>query len=70
MIPQSTWIVVAGTYEDNEYCSSSDILIRMEDYYRLYSELSVTDDDFRFERIGEIVKKETGEKEEEAYGDS
>ena len=70
LIPQSTWIVVAGTYEDNEYCSGSDILIRMEDYYRLYSELSVTDDDFRFERIGEIVKKETGEKEEEAYGDS
>ena len=51
------YVVVIGTYEDNEYCSGDDILIRMEDYHKLYSDFSITDETFYFERIGTIVKK-------------
>lgn len=53
----SKYVVVIGTYEDNEYCSGDDILIRMEDYHKLYSDFSITDETFYFERIGTIVKK-------------
>ena len=53
-------IYIIGTYKDTEYCSGSDILLRMEDYHRLYSEHSVTTDEFYFERIGAVYTK--GEK--------
>lgn len=54
---KTKYVIVIGTYEDNEYCSGDDILIRMEDYHRIYSDFSVTDETFYFERIGTIVKK-------------
>ena len=48
-----------GTFEENKYCKGADILIRMEDYHRLFRKFSITDEEFFFERIGKIVKKET-----------
>lgn len=56
-LPKNTMVIVIGTYEENEHCSGSDILIRLSDYQRLYSRLSVTDEDFYFERIGTITEK-------------
>ena len=53
-----TKIYIIGTYKDNDYCSENDILLRMEDYHRLYSEHSVTTDAFYFERIGSVYIKE------------
>lgn len=53
-----TKVYIIGTYKDTEYCSGSDILLRMEDYHRLYSEHSVTTDAFYFERIGAVYIKE------------
>ncbi|MBQ8496540.1 MAG: hypothetical protein IJ489_03685 [Clostridia bacterium] len=53
-----TKIYIIGTYKDTEYCSESDILLRMDDYHRLYSEHSVTTDTFYFERIGAVYTKE------------
>lgn len=54
----TTYIVIVGTYEENPYCSDGDILIMMDDYHKLYSEFSVMDENFYFERIGEIYTKE------------
>ena len=56
LIPKHETVIVAGTYRDNEYCSDDDVLLRMEDYYRFYSRLSITDSDFYFKRIERIVK--------------
>jgi|GEM_PF-1687472 hypothetical protein len=58
-LPRNTAVIVVGTYEENEYCSGTDILVRLEDYQRLYSALSVTDGDFYFERIDTVLKKES-----------
>lgn len=53
----SKMLLIIGTYEENEYCSDGDILVRMEDYHKIYSEFSITDEEFYFERIGTIMKK-------------
>lgn len=31
-LPRNTAVIVVGTYEENEYCSGTDILVRLEDY--------------------------------------
>lgn len=49
---------IAGTYKENEYCSGNDILVSMDDYHQIYSDISVTDRKDRFKRIGMIWKKE------------
>ena len=49
---------IAGTYKENEYCSGNDILVSMDDYYRIYSDLSVTDRNDHFKRIGAVYQKE------------
>lgn len=54
---RSKYVVVIGTYEDNEYCSGDDVLIRMEDYHQIFLKFSITDESFYFERIGTVVKK-------------
>ncbi|MBQ9747740.1 MAG: hypothetical protein IJV98_03045 [Clostridia bacterium] len=54
----AAYLVIVGTYEENPYCSDEDILIMMEDYHILYSEFSIMDENFYFERIGEIYAKE------------
>jgi hypothetical protein len=54
----SGMIILIGTYEENPYCSGSDILIRLGDYHRLYSAFSVAEGSFCFERIGTVYKKE------------
>jgi hypothetical protein len=54
----SGMIVLIGTYEENPYCSDSDILIGLGDYHRLYSAFSVAEGSFCFERIGTVYKKE------------
>lgn len=54
----TTYIVIVGTYEENPYCSDGDILILMEDYHTLYSEFSIMDENFYFERIVEIYARE------------
>ena len=46
-----------GVYEENEYCSGNDLLVCMEDYHRLYSEFSIMDESFFFERIGAVYTK-------------
>lgn len=51
-------IYIIGTYKDTEYCYGSDVLLRIEDYHRLYSEHSVTTESFYFKRIGEVYTKE------------
>ena len=58
-IPKNETVLVIGTFEENKYCKGADILIRMEDYHRLFRKFSITDEEFFFERIGKIVKKET-----------
>ena len=57
-LPEKAYVHIIGTYEENDYCSGNDMLVCMEDYHRLYSEFSITDESFFFERIGEIYKKE------------
>ncbi|MBQ8497020.1 MAG: ABC transporter permease [Clostridia bacterium] len=52
---ETTQVIIVGTYEENEYCSGNDMLVCMEDYHRLYSEFSITDESFRFERIGKFM---------------
>ncbi len=53
----TTYLVIVGTYEENPYCSGEDILILMDDYHRLYSEFSIMDENFYFERIGAIYER-------------
>ena len=48
-------VVIAGTYEKNEFCSGNEVLVSMEDYHKLYSLISLTDPDYHFHRIGEVV---------------
>ncbi len=55
---EMSFVVIAGTYKENPYCSGNDILMRMEDYNKIYAEFSLTDDVFCFERVGEIVSVE------------
>ena len=51
-------ILVIGTYEENEHCSGSDILVTMDGYNKAFTKCSITDyDGFYFERIGEIISK-------------
>ena len=57
-LPEKAYVHIIGTYEENDYCSGNDMLVCMEDYHRLYSEFSVTDENFYFERIGAVYKKE------------
>lgn len=52
-------LFIKGTYKPNKYCSGTDILMSLDDYHKLYSEFSVTDENFYFKRINEVVKKET-----------
>ncbi len=52
---------IAGTYKENEYCSGNDILVSMDDYHRIYSDLSVTDRNDHFKRIGAVYQKEENE---------
>lgn len=49
---------IVGTYKDNEYCSGNDILVSLENYHKLYSHLSVTEEEECFKRIHEINLKE------------
>ncbi len=49
---------IAGTYKDNAYCSGNDILVSMDDYHRIYSDISVTDRDRHFERVGAVYPRE------------
>lgn len=49
---------IAGTYQENEYCSGDDILVSMEDYHKIYSDISVTDHINHFQRIGAVWEKE------------
>ena len=49
---------IAGTYKENEYCSGDDILASMEDYHKIYSDISVTDHENHFQRIGAVWEKE------------
>ena len=57
-LPKNTFVRIVGTYEGNEYCSGNDMLVCMEDYHKLYSAFSITDENFYFERVGEIYKRE------------
>ena len=56
-LPKNTSVRIVGTYAKNEYCSENDFLVYMEDYHRLYSEFSITDESFFFERIGAVYTK-------------
>ncbi len=56
-LPKNTPVRIVGVYEENEYCSGNDLLVCMEDYHRLYSEFSITDESFFFERIGAVYTK-------------
>jgi len=56
-VPKNTPVRIVGTYAKNEYCSGNDLLVCMEDYHRLYSEFSITDESFFFERIGAVYAK-------------
>ncbi len=56
--PATSRYEIVGTYKDNEYCSGSDILVSLENYYKLYSYLSVTEEEECFKRIYEINLKE------------
>ncbi|MBR6745610.1 MAG: ABC transporter permease [Clostridia bacterium] len=56
-LPKNTSVRIVGVYEENEYCSGNDLLVCMEDYHRLYSEFSITDESFFFERIGTVYTK-------------
>ena len=59
-LPEKSYVHIVGTYEENPYCSGNDMLVSIEDYHKLYSEISITDENFYFERIGAIyTKKET-----------
>ena len=49
---------IAGTYRAGAYCSDNDILVSMEDYHRIYSDISVTDREHHFKRIGAVYQKE------------
>ena len=55
---QTVRYYIAGTYRDNEYCSGNDLLVSMEHYHMVYSDISVTDREHHFERIGEVFQKE------------
>ena len=55
---ETTQVIIVGTYEENNYCSGNDMLVCMEDYHQLYCEFSITDEKFRFERIGMVYTKE------------
>ncbi|MBQ3490249.1 MAG: ABC transporter permease [Clostridia bacterium] len=57
-LPEKAYVHIVGTYEENPYCSGSDMLVSMEDYHKLYSEFSITDENFYFERIGSVYPKE------------
>lgn len=57
-ISRTCYVVVVGTYGENVYCGDGDILISLYDFHRLYGTLGITDDDFRFERIHTVIKKE------------
>lgn len=54
---ETTQVIIVGTYEENNYCSGNDMLVCMEDYHQLYCEFSITDENFRFERIGMVYTK-------------
>ncbi len=57
-LPEKAYVHIVGIYEENEYCSGNDLLVSIEDYHKLYSEISITDEHFHFERVGEIYKRE------------
>lgn len=59
-LPKNTSVRIVGTYAKNEYCSGNDLLVSMDDYHKIYSEFSVTDENFYFERVGAVYKKEDG----------
>ncbi len=44
-------LYIAGTYAENIYFSGNDILVSMEDYYKIQRHFSVTDEEFYFERM-------------------
>lgn len=51
---------ITGTYKPNEYVAGNDVIMSLEDYYRIFAKLSITDDEHYFKRIGEIyIKEET-----------
>ena len=54
---QTVRYYIAGTYRDNEYCLGNDLLVSMEHYHMVYSDISVTDREHHFERIGTVYKK-------------
>jgi len=56
-LPEKAYVHIIGAYEENPYCSGSDMLVSMEDYNKLYSAFSVTDENFYFERIGSVYEK-------------
>ena len=56
-MPEKVYVSIVGTYEENPYCSGGDILVSMEDYHKLYSAFSITDENFYFERVGRIEKR-------------
>ncbi len=58
-IPSQNYVKIVGTYAENPFCSGSDMLVCMEDYDELYHQFSITDQDFYFERIGEIIERES-----------
>lgn len=57
-VSRTCYVIIVGTYGENVYCGDGDILISLYDFHRLYGTLGITDDDFRFERIHTIIKKE------------
>lgn len=58
MPPSTARYTILGTYKDNDYCSGTDILISLENYHKLYANISVTETDKCFKRIHEIYMKE------------
>jgi hypothetical protein len=49
---------ITGTYKANEYVSGNDIIMYIDDYYKFFARISITDEENHFKRIGEIYPKE------------
>ncbi|MBQ9748114.1 MAG: ABC transporter permease [Clostridia bacterium] len=57
-IVKTIYLVVVGTYSENEFCSGTDILVPMEAYRRLYTWYSIATEEYYFDRIGTVYRKE------------
>ncbi len=51
--PTTYRVLIAGTYEENEFFSGNDVLVHMDDYHALYQNISITDSEYYFTRISE-----------------